>query len=157
MLPAVTLGQNMDAVTDYEERRRIQNLLAQRKWRTLFTAWTMSAATDFLFLAGQKLRAKQRSASKSRQSLPDYHIWNPSSVPDPQTIYNQRNDDSQNIIPFECSLSSERVRPPDLITSPGAQNIGNMLMEAYLPEVDACSSPVSLWSQRSLCKTNGCT
>ncbi|KAL4983786.1 hypothetical protein BDW68DRAFT_168204 [Aspergillus falconensis] len=112
----------MDAVTDYEERRRIQNLLAQRKWR-------------------QKLRAKQRSASKSRQSLPDYHIWNPSSVPDPQTIYNQRNDDSQNIRPFECSLSSERVRPPDLITSPGAQNIGSMLMEAYLPEVDASSSP----------------
>ncbi|KAL3429937.1 hypothetical protein BDV09DRAFT_179434 [Aspergillus tetrazonus] len=112
----------MDATTDYEERRRIQNLLAQRKWR-------------------QKLRAKQRSALKSRQSLPDYRIWNPSSVPDPQTIYNQRNDDSQNVIPFECALSSERVRPPDLIASPGTQNIGSMFMEAYLPELGASSSP----------------
>ncbi|BCS28069.1 uncharacterized protein APUU_61117A [Aspergillus puulaauensis] len=118
----------MNAISDYEERRRIQNLVAQRKWR-------------------QKLRARQRSVSQSIQihhkpdeGFKDHHMWQPSSAHTAQAIHGPGND-SQGIISLENPLSTDGLGAQDPIASSAGQTIGSTLVKSYPPEVDMSRSP----------------
>ncbi|OJJ03356.1 hypothetical protein ASPVEDRAFT_73071 [Aspergillus versicolor CBS 583.65] len=116
----------MNAILDYEERRRIQNLVAQRKWR-------------------QKLRARQRSVSqpiqiyhKPDEGFQDHHMWQPSSAYTAQAIHGPGNA-SQGVISLENPLSTDGLRPQDPITSSAGQTIRSTLVKSYLPERNTLS------------------
>lgn len=72
---------------------------------------------QLIFLAGQKLRARQRSVSqpspihhKPDESFQDYHMWQLSSAPTAQAIHGPGND-SQGIISFENLLLTDGLGP----------------------------------------------